>query len=226
MGRFEDVQQAVMDVADNLVERKETYLEGAIEEFIALVDPAACHSAQPTLEQITTVNLCFSEWVMFERPLGDDKTPIRLGYERARREETPRKAAILHAIDETQFFSRFAICGKDGERGMASLRDVRTGEAYEVFDTEVCAQRCWASGTIALRIACVDGVWQTVGQVRLYDRAPAPAGVVDDSCGVCIGIGPNGMDVWSESYYLHLLRDVIGADGRFLETLRVREPAT
>ena len=164
------------------------------------------------------VNMCFTEWVLFERPLREGKTPLQLYV------ETPPEGTLestvdhLRQIDETQFFARFAILDKEPETSRAMLLDVGTDRRYEVCDGALCKNARWRNGTIAERIACVDGLWQVVGQVHLYDRADPDATRVD---------GPGALhpddlraeDMCEAGLFLRLVRDVLGVDGRYAPTL-------
>lgn len=138
--------------------------------------------------------------------------------------ETPPEGTLestvdhLRQIDETQFFARFAILDKEPETSRAMLLDVGTDRRYEVCDGALCKNARWRNGTIAERIACVDGLWQVVGQVHLYDRADPDATRVD---------GPGALhpddlraeDMCDAGLFLRLVRDVLGVDGRYAPTL-------
>ncbi len=164
------------------------------------------------------VNMCFTEWVLFERPLNEDKTPLQLYIETPPEDTSECALDHLRQIDETQFFARFAILDKDLDSGRATLLDVGGDRRYEVFDGVLCKNARWRNGTIAERIACVDGLWQVVGQVHLYDRAIPDVTRVD---------GPGALhpdDVRAEEMrdaglFLRLVRDVLGVDGRYVPTL-------
>lgn len=132
-------------------------------------------------------------------------------------------AADLDHLDQavrTQFFSRFLIRGKDRETGMVALTDVRTDRRYDVLDSHVCEVDRWQDGAIAMRIAQIDGLWRTVGVVHLYDRS-CPADVSPDGPGE---VHPEDLirkpEVTQVSFYLRLLRDILGIEGRYHNTVR------
>ena len=64
----------------------------------------------------------------------------------------------------------------------------------------------------------MDGLWQVVGQVHLYDRADPDVTRVD---------GPGALhpddlraeDMCDAGLFLRLVRDVLGVDGRYAPTL-------
>ncbi len=254
-------------------ERREGWRDAAADEFERIVMPACLYGPEQDFRRLQMVNMCFTEWVLFERPLREGKTPLQLYvetppegtlestvdhlrqidetqffarfewvlFERPLREgktplqlyvetppegtlestvdhlrqidetqffarfaildkepetsraktplqlyvETPPEGTLestvdhLRQIDETQFFARFAILDKEPETSRALLLDVGTDRRYEVCDGALCKNARWRNGTIAERIACVDGLWQVVGQVHLYDRADPDATRVD-----------------------------------------------
>ena len=195
MGNYQDVKDAVQFAAEWWVKRKWTFLNEANEEFMEFVDPAVCYQDCLTEGDVVYLNMCFTE------------------------------ADVLRQIDETQLFSRFAIKDKDRETGMVVLVDVRTDRRYDVYDPHICEVEHWVDGSIGVRIACVDGAWQAVGQVYLYDRS-SPSAYQSD--------GPGEMhpedylrkpEAEFAGFYMRLVRDVIGVEGRYHESMRAREVA-
>ena len=222
MDGFEDVQRTMRYVADYWIKRKWTFLNEANEEFVSFVDPAFYYQECLTPDEVATVSMCFTEWVLFERPLRRGKTPLQILRDEPPRDAPEGVADILRAVDASQEFSRFAICDKDVASGMVILRDVRTDRRYDVLDPHICAMEHWDVGTVAVRIACVRGMWQPVGQVYLYDHVPARENVID---------GPGEIhpedclckpEAEYASFYLRLLRDILGIDGRYHKSARVR----
>lgn len=225
MNHYEQAEAAVQYVADYWVKRKWTFLNQANEEFVDFVDPAAYYKECLTQSEIAMLNMCFTEWVLFERPLRRGRTPLQLLIDMVPADMPDGAADILRQIDDTQLFSRFAILHKDLSTGMATLRDVRTDKRYEVHAPHICEVEHWDRGSIGVRIACVDDAWQVVGRVHMYDHADADAYVAD---------GPGEMhpedfickpEAEFASFYLRLARDVLGIDGRYHETARAREAA-
>ena len=98
------------------------------------------------------------------------------------------------------------------------LLDVGTDRRYEVCDGALCKNARWRNGTIAERIAWVDGLWQVVGQVHLYDRADPDATRVDGP-GALHPADLRAEDMCDAGLFLRLVRDVLGVDGRYAPTL-------
>lgn len=203
-------------------ERRRTWLDEAARTFDELLKPFTYHVLDVTIEEIQAVNLCFTEWVLFERAMRGGKTPLEVYIERRPSGVPADTLDRLQQVAATQFFSRFAIVEKSRESGMAILRDIRTGVCYDVLDPYLCEVDRWRDGVIALRVARVDGLWQAISPVHLYDIA---------SSRKTVGNGPGAvypedrMHVShgaSMSFYLRLLRDVIGMDGRYTSTMRLR----
>ena len=90
----------------------------------------------------------------------------------------------------------------------------RTGRVYEVLDSHLCANGRWRDGTIAERLACVEGVWQVVGRARLYDRA-TPEQTAHDGPGEAHPEDRGDPYLRDASYFVRLVRDVMGLGGRF-----------
>ena len=217
-----DVERDIAEMVEYWARRKVGWRQTAGEEFGSLVCPEALFAPEPTLRQIQLANLCFTEWVIFERPLRDHVTPLELYVFEPPAALPAAARSRLRQVAGSQFFSRFAILDKDRDSGIASLRDVRTGRSYDVLDRRLCGNPRWRTGTMAERIACVDGVWQIVGQARLYDRSSASAARDDGPGEVHAEDAGRLPDTAGMSYFLRLVRDVIGIDGRYASTVRVR----
>ena len=225
MGNYQDVKDAVQFAAEWWVKRKWTFLNEANEEFMEFVDPAVCYQDCLTEGDVVYLNMCFTEWVLFERPLRRGRTPLQMLADEPPSDAPAGAADVLRQIDETQLFSRFAIKDKDRETGMVVLVDVRTDRRYDVYDPHICEVEHWVDGSIGVRIACVDGAWQAVGQVYLYDRS-TPSAYQSD--------GPGEMhpedylrkpEAEFAGFYMRLVRDVIGVEGRYHESMRAKEVA-
>lgn len=200
------------------IARKLDWRSKASEEFERLVCPQAFFELNPGRARLDAVNLCFTEWALFERPLRQGRTPLQLYVDHAPDGVDTATVARLRQVEQTQFFSRFAILSKDGESGMARLRDVRTDRVYEVLDPYLCANGRWRDGTIAERLACVEGVWQVVGRARLYDRA-TPEQTAHDGPGEAHPEDRGDPYLRDASYFVRLVRDVMGLGGRFAPSL-------
>lgn len=215
-----EIAREVAQMADYWGERRGDWRDDAADEFERIVMPACLREPDPDFRQIQLVNMCFTEWVLFERPLRGGETPLGLYIEAAPLGTTEPMLGRLGQIADTQFFSRFAILDKDAELGRVLLRDVRTDRRYEVFDEVLCANPRWRGGTIAERIARIDGEWHVVGQVHLYDRA-APEATLVDGPGEVHPDDPRAGEMRDAGIFLRLARDVLGLDGRYAPTLSV-----
>lgn len=201
-------------------ERKRTWLDEAAQAFDEMVEPFTYHVLDVTVEEILAVNLCFTEWVLFERPMRSGKTPLELYIERCPSGVPADAFDRLRQVVATHFFSRFAIIEKDCKTSMAAVRDMRTGERYDVLDKRLCSIDRWRDGVIAMRIAWVDGLWRTVSAMHLYDVASPQATAIDGPGAVHPEDRERSSDIASMSFYLRLLRDTIGMDGRYTATFR------
>ena len=223
MGELTDVERDVARMAEYWGERKMGWREEAAAEFERAVRPLAFFEEPPARDRIDAVNMCFTEWALFERPLRRGRTPLQLYVEAASEDAREVSLCRLRQVEQTQFFSRFAILGKDLDRGIALLRDVRTGGEYDVLDPFLCSRDRWSAGTIAERVACVDGVWRVVGQARLYDHA-TPDETAHDGPGELHPEDADDAVLRDASFFLRLVRDVMGLDGRYAQTLSLRKP--
>lgn len=201
-------------------ERKEEVLEEANVVFLGFVDPAFLYGEPPMVPH-ETVSLLFTEWLVFDFPaLGDEtpftwcaKHPHELGADVPADERR-----CLRAVARTQFFSRFEILEKDAESGMCTFRDVCDGRRYDVHSPFVCAKESWRRGTVAVRIARFNRVWYDVGRVHLYDRATLEETGTDGPGMFHPEDRARRPEAEFVGFYLRLIRDVIGIDGRYRET--------
>lgn len=223
MSGYDEVAEDIRCVALYWEERKELFIREAAGEFDDIVWPIWRFKDPLSERDVEMYNMCFTEWLLFERPLLRGRTPLEQFVMDPPARVAPERVERLGQVAATQMFSRFAIKYKDARTGVSTLFDVRTGCRRDVFDPHLVDRADWRGGTIAERIACVDGSWQMVGQVHLYDRATPDETAVD-------GPGELHTDDLDEhpglaeaTYYLRLLHDVIGVDGRHRPTLRVRD---
>lgn len=211
----ERVDRAVTVMAEHWIGRKWEFLAQANEEFSAFVDPAAYYRDCLSDREAAFLSACFTEWVLFDRPLFRGATPLRAFIEHPVGDVSEDDLDCLRQIERTHFVTRFAIGRKHADAGTVEVRDVRTGLRYLVLDPHLCGVDRWRDGSISMRVACVDDVWQTVGRVHLYDRAP-PGAYGQDGPGE---VHPEDLvlrpEVASAGFYLRLLRDVIGFEGRY-----------
>ncbi|MDO4436875.1 MAG: hypothetical protein Q4B77_02860 [Coriobacteriaceae bacterium] len=217
-----DLEELECDIAAMAAywgERTTCWRASAADEFEAFVQPLAMREADPDFDIIQMINMCFTEWVLFERPLHDGRTPLQLYIGRAPNCIGSEAVERLRQVERTQFFSRFAILDKDSGAGVALLRDMRDDRVYDVHDPVLCEGRRWRDGTIAERIACVDGLWQVVGQARLYDRA-LPKYTEEDGPGELHEEDVGVPEIAHAGFFLRFLRDVLGAEGRYTPSLR------
>ncbi|MDY2777425.1 MAG: hypothetical protein SOU51_03515 [Collinsella sp.] len=200
--------------------RKESFLEWTFEIYEGIVKPVAREGAwmEPLILELN--NMAFTEWILFECEMREGRTPLQLYIDNPPEGVGEEALERLRDVERTQFFSRFAILDKDLERGVAALRDVRTDLRYDVIDPHLCEKPEWGCGTIAQRIAKVGDEWAVVGQMCLYDRAPAATTAVD-------GPGefhPEDADLRPElreaGFFLRLMHDVLGVDGRYRRSLK------
>ncbi|MDY4041240.1 MAG: hypothetical protein SOY67_03950 [Collinsella sp.] len=202
--------------------RKLRYLDRLADEFVGIVRPAAAFALNPDPRDIELMNAAMTEWFLFERRYGPAGTPLGEYLERPPRGVSEEARLRLAQVAETQFFSRFSIRDKDAERGIAVLEDTADARRYDVLDPHLVGVGHWREGVIAERIARVDGVWQMVGTVRLYDHAPAAA-TAPDGPGAVHPEDAHLAELWERAGpFLRLLRDTIGEDGRYRATARVR----
>ena len=219
MGVYERVQADLRGMARYWQLRKFQYLDRASEEFALLVDPEPFGGAEAAPSDIMLMNVCFTEWLLLERCLRDGKTPLEL-YVAARPVHAgARSIERLGQVARTQLFSRFDILDRDRAAGVTVLRDTFTGRRHDVADPRLLETERWREGVIGMRIAQVDGAWVHAGVTHLYDVAPSAK---------TRGQGPGEVPVEGELWpalgdmtlFLRILRDVLGAEGRFRDTAR------
>ena len=222
MDVYETVASDLFEMARYWIAQKAAFLDDAAREFEQLVDPALSYEPYPAPNQIVAFNLAFTEWVLFERELCDGMTPLQLFAAERPVALSPAAYDRLRCVEQSHFFSRFSIEDKDVARGVNVLVDTRSGRSYEVLDPHLAQTERWCDGVIAERIACVDGIWVGVGQLYLYDLAPADA-IKGDGPGA---VHPEdlecGVDTGRLGFYLRLVRDVMGVDGRYVHTMKIR----
>ena len=198
------------------------FLDRAGEEFEVLVRPLAAYLDVVDDADVRMMNMVFSEWLLFERAWDGDLTPLEFSVERGPFALSAAAHHRLLQVCETQFFSRFEILEKRRRAGVAVLRDILTQTRYDVHDRHICEMGHWREGTIALRIAYVDGCWLSVGQVYLYDRAPLSVAGDDGPGAVHPEDARREPSTRDMSFFLRLARDVIGVEGRYSSSARMR----
>ena len=224
-----DEMERALDAVDAMAvhwqRRGGGFVGDAADEFCDLVDPACYHRADPDGRELELVSICFTEWLLFERALENGATPLE-EFVRTRPAAMPERMwRALGEVAATQFFSRFAILSKNETTGFCALEDARTGLRYDVYDPRLAAVDSWLDGTIGMRMAEVGGRWLAVGQARLYDRA-MPSESAQDGPGEVHPEDAGDMpEAMLRSYYLRLLRDVIGYSGRYSKSARIRGTA-
>ncbi|MBY4797094.1 hypothetical protein K6V98_01780 [Collinsella sp. AGMB00827] len=197
---------------------KHRFLPEVGREFVRIVRPSAAVEAHPSDRDMMLANMAMTEWFMFERSFGAEGTPLEMYRDHC---QDPDCAARLAQVIDTQFFSRFSILDKDLESGMAVLQSLANGRRYDVYDPHVCEVPHWKDGVIAERIAKVDGLWLIVGQMHLYDHAPADETGADAPGSVHPEDRDQAETLESAGSFLRLLRDCIGHNGRYRSTLKV-----
>lgn len=228
------------DMAAYWEARKERFIGAANDEFLGVVNPDAAYGDEPDERRLRCLSLCFTEWLLFERSIGTAGTLLSqyLAYR-------PRRAGIqalrrLAEVRDTQFFARFRVHGREPAEGLVELQDTGTERDYTVYDPHLARLHPWRDRAVSQRIARVGGAWIFVGKTRFVDRSPVPRGVRDplgegdgaadgqaDGHGGAEAGSPQGMPAWRRMavkpcYYLRLLRDVVGVDGRYSQGARFR----
>lgn len=224
MDVYETVASDLFEMAQYWIARKAAFLADATCEFERLVDPALSYEPDPAPNHIVAFNQAFTEWVLFERELRDGMTPLQLFVVERPVALSPAAYDRLRYVEQSHFFSRFLIEEKDLACGANVLMDTRSGCCYEVFDPHLAQTERWRDGVIAERIACVDGIWIGVGQLYLYDLAPADETRDDGPGEVHAEDLECGVDTSQIGFYLRLVRDVMGVDGRYAHTMKIRSP--
>lgn len=218
--RAKHIDASIDTVANYWEMRKQELVPRAGEAFISFVDPAFLYGISPIIEP-DAFNIMFTEWLLFEYRCFEERTPFEEYLAHPPADATPEILSHVQQIVNTQLFSRFAIRDKDTRHGIAVLEDVQTARRYDVYDPALCERDRWRNGTIGERIACVEGLWLPIAPIRLYDRAP-PADTAYDGPGF---FHPEDRSRKPEaehaSFYLRLIRDTIGIDGRYRHTTSI-----
>lgn len=211
------IEQEIAQVRAYWQDHQEEVAWAAQTVFMGYVEPAYLTEPDAPLDEGALLPL-FAEWTLFEFPYFAGKTPFEhfvRHHVAGKPHLSPETQERLTAIADTQFFSRFEILGKDTKRLICTLRDVCDNARYAVYDPYLCSVERWNTGTIAERIARVDGMWRGIGRVHLYDRAPHEA-TDEDGPGM---FHPEDRTRKPEGaylgFYLRLVRDIAGREGRY-----------
>lgn len=175
----EAVGNDIADMAHFWMLRKFQFLEPAREQFEIIVDPWLSYCTEPSQNEIMAYNMAFTDWLLFERPYRHGKTLLELYVDEPPASLSPASLKRLEQVRDTQYFSRFGILDKDPASGMVVLKDTRTDHRFDVYDPHIVQKEHWSDGAIAVRLACVDDVWLTAGQLYLYDIARLSDTAVD-----------------------------------------------
>ena len=90
---------------------------------------------------------------------------------------------------------------------------MNTGDELELCCPDAATRHRWKRGLLGTRIALVNGSWVCVGGVKFYDRAPDTDPSLRDR--------PTDIDCVTGSFYLDLLRETIGIDGAYFDSLNL-----
>ena len=156
-------------------------------------------------------------------PYRHGKTLLELYVDEPPASLSPASLKRLEQVRDTQYFSRFGILDKDPANGMVALKDTRTDRRFDVYDPHIVQKEHWSDGAIAVRLACVDDVWLTAGQLYLYDIARLSDTAVDGPGAVHPEDLQDGFDTSCISFFLRLVRDIMGAQGRYVKSLNIYE---
>lgn len=211
------------DMAQFWMLRKFQFLEPAREQFEIIVDPWLSYREEPSQSEIMAYNMAFTDWLLFERPYYHGATLLELYVDEAPASLAPAALKRLKQVRGTHYFSRFGILDKDPAAGMVVLRDTRTDHRFDVYDPHIVQKEHWSDGAIAVRLACVDDVWLTVGQLYLYDIARLSDTAVDGPGAVHPEDLEDGFDTSHISFFLRLVHDIMGAQGRYVKSLNIYE---
>lgn len=202
--------------------RKFQFLEAARTEFETIVDPALAYTDEPVLDEIIAYNTAFTEWLLFERPYRHGRSLLGCYIEEPPVSASTEALGRLRQVWGTQLFSRFSILDKDPSTSMCTLVDTRTDRRYDVYEPHLTEVGHWRDGVIAERIAQVDGAWLGVGQLYLYDVAPARDVGSDGPGSIHAEDVEDGLDTSYFGFYLRLVRDTMGVAGRYTPSLKIR----
>ena len=190
--------------------RKREFLWLASEIFLTFVEPACLYNEEPMLDH-TALSAIATDWMVFDFPFYEGRTLLEEYVEHPPHDVSDASRARLREIADTHLFSQFAIRSKDPATHTCTLEDLASCRRFDVFDQTLCATDHWRNGTIAERIARVDERWLHIGMVHLYDRAAAS--VAGARYTNYLNRNTSAISTFTDSFYLHLLRDVIGIDG-------------
>lgn len=200
-GRLDEaVGNDIADMAQFWMLRKFQFLESAREQFEIIVDPWLSYCEEPSQSEIMAYNMAFTDWLLFERPYYHGKTLLEL------------------YVDEPP-----ASLSPASLRRLEQVRDTRTDRRFDVYDPHIVQKEHWRDGAIAVRIACIDDVWLTAGQLYLYDIARLSDTAVDGPGAVHPEDLEDGFDTSCISFFLRLVRDIMGAQGRYVKSLNIYE---
>ncbi len=174
----EAVGNDIADMAHFWMLRKFQFLEPAREQFEIIVDPWLSYCTEPSQNEIMAYNMAFTDWLLFERPY-HGATLLELYVDEPPASLSPASLKRLEQVRDTHYFSRFGILDKDSATGVVVLKDTRTDRRFDVYDPHIVQKEHWSDGAIAVRLACVDDVWLTAGQLYLYDIARLSDTAVD-----------------------------------------------
>lgn len=196
----EAVGDDIADMAQFWMLRKFQFLEPARTQFEVIVDPWLSYCEEPSQNEIMAYNMAFTDWLLFERPYYHDKTLLELYVDEP---PTSLSPASLRRLEQ--------------------VRDTRTDRRFDVYDPHIVQKEHWREGAIAVRIACVGDIWLTAGQFYLYDIARLSDTAVDGPGAVHPEDLEDGFDTSCISFFLRLVRDIMGAQGRYVKSLNIYE---
>lgn len=247
-----ELYQDIQKVVDFWQAKCHRFLRMANDEFLGVVNPALAYDDEPNQQQVRCLSLCFTEWLLFERSVSTAGTLLNQYINLKPPLATIQAIKRLGKVRDTQFFARFNVLERDAEQGLVLLRDDHTELEYLVYDTSLARFHPWSESVIAERIAKVNNAWIYIGKTRFVDRASRSAktprtvnatlaftawqyGESSTSCQTDMStskgdLAPGsleGMPVWKDmtikpTFYLRMLRDVLGMDGRFSREARFR----
>lgn len=213
MSTYDLVQEDVADVFERWADRDAPYFETSRLLFEYLVMPAAEYLESPPESLLEQTSLAYTEWLLFEYPIDGLHTPIELYAMMPSGMVSEGRAGRIEQVARTQRFSQFALGEKNPREGTVRVRDVNTGDELELCCPDAATRHRWKMGLLGARIALVNGSWVCVGGVKFYDRAPDADPSLRDR--------PTDIDCVTGSFYLDLLRETIGIDGAYFDSLNL-----